>query len=229
MITTEEIVQILHKMSKPERVAGMKRFGIKADGALGIPLPEIRAIARLYKKESSRHMLALELWEQPIHEAKLLAGMLAEPQKLTPHIMDQWTNSLYSWDLCDQVCSNLFQKTPYFLEKAFEYSYSKEEFVKRCGFVLMIEYVVHHKKAPDEICLGFLKRIEEEAWDSRNFVKKALNWGLRQIGKRNSTLWEASMKSANTILQQPSKSAQWIARNAIKELEEKKINGQIRE
>lgn len=205
----------------------MKRYGIQFDTALGISLPILRSQVKIYKKESNRHELALDLWNSGIHEARLLAGMIDDPKKVTPEQMDAWTNDLNSWDICDQVCSNLFQKTPFFLDKAFEYSYKNEEYVKRCGFVLMVQYVVHHKKSPDTKCLEFLKRVEEEAWDDRNFVKKALNWCLRQTGKRNARLWHASMNSIEKLLQQPYKSALWIASNAKRELEDKMQRGLI--
>lgn len=205
----------------------MRRFGIQFDTALGIPLPILRSQIKIYKKERNRHELAIDLWNSGIHEARLLAGMIDDPKRVTPEQMDAWTNDLNSWDICDQVCSNLFQKTPFFLNKAFEYSHKKEEFVKRCGFVLMVQYVVHHKKSPDAKCLEFLKRVEEEAWDDRNFVKKALNWCLRQTGKRNTFLWQASMESIEKLLLQPSKSAHWVASNAKRELEDKMRRGLI--
>jgi 3-methyladenine DNA glycosylase AlkD len=153
----------------------------------------------------------------------ILASMLADPKQFSAEEMDSWTHQFYSWDLCDQVCTNLFHKTPYYLEKAFAYSYHSEEFVKRCGFVLMVQYTVHHKKESDEMCLQFLKRIEEEAGDERNFVKKALNWCLRQIGKRNAFLHPHALAAAHRILLQGSRSARWIANDAIRELESEAI------
>ena len=142
--------------------------------------------------------------------------------------MDQWTRNFYSWDLCDQVCNNLFQKTDFFLEKAFDYSHAKDEFVKRTGFVLMVQYVVHHKKAPDAKCLEFLQRIEEEALDQRNFVKKATNWCLRQIGKRNKHLHPIAIECAERIARQESSSAKWIAADALRELRSEGVIRRLR-
>ncbi len=132
--------------------------------------------------------------------------------------MDSWTSVFYSWDLCDQVCGNLFDRTSFALEKALEYSRHETEFVKRAGFVLMAEYAVHDKKASNEKFIELLPVIEREAWDNRNFVKKAVNWALRQIGKRNAELRPAAIACAQRILQQNSKAAKWIATNALKEL-----------
>jgi 3-methyladenine DNA glycosylase AlkD len=153
--------------------------------------------------------------------------MLADPKLLTKKEMDAWTHDFYSWDLCDQTCSNLFQKTTFFLDKAFEYSHANEEFVKRTGFVLMTMYAVHHKKADDDLCLKFLERIEEEAWDERNFVRKALNWCLRQIGKRNLYLYPHAMRTCEVLLLQDTKSSRWIANDAKRELLDKFENHKI--
>jgi 3-methyladenine DNA glycosylase AlkD len=223
MQTAKQILAYLHSLENKANQAGMKRFAIGNDNTLGISLPVLREISKSLKKQSNRHALAKTLWKSNIHEAMILASMLADPKQFSAEEMDSWTLQFYSWDLCDQVCTNLFHKTPYYLEKAFAYSYHSEEFVKRCGFVLMVQYTVHHKKESDEMCLQFLKRIEEEAGDERNFVKKALNWCLRQIGKRNAFLHPHALAAAHRILTQGSRSARWIANDAIRELESEAI------
>jgi 3-methyladenine DNA glycosylase AlkD len=223
MQTAKHILAHLHSLENKANQAGMKRFAIGNDNTLGISLPVLREISKNLKKQSNRHALAKTLWKSNIHEAMILASMLADPKQFSAEEMDSWTLQFYSWDLCDQVCTNLFHKTPYYLEKAFAYSYHSEEFVKRCGFVLMVQYTVHHKKESDEMCLQFLKRIEEEAGDERNFVKKALNWCLRQIGKRNAFLHPHALAAAHRILLQGSRSARWIANDAIRELESEAI------
>ena len=223
MQTAKHILANLHSLENKANQAGMKRFAIGNDNTLGISLPVLREISKNLKKQSNRHALAKTLWKSNIHEAMILASMLADPKQFSAEEMDSWTLQFYSWDLCDQVCTNLFHKTPYYLEKAFAYSYHSEEFVKRCGFVLMVQYTVHHKKESDEMCLQFLKRIEEEAGDERNFVKKALNWCLRQIGKRNAFLHPHALAAAHRILLQGSRSARWIANDAIRELESEAI------
>jgi 3-methyladenine DNA glycosylase AlkD len=223
MQTAKHILAHLHSLENKANQAGMKRFAIGNDNTLGISLPVLREISKSLKKQNDRHALAKTLWKSNIHEAMILASMLADPKQFSAEEMDSWTLQFYSWDLCDQVCTNLFHKTPYYLEKAFAYSYHSEEFVKRCGFVLMVQYTVHHKKESDEMCLQFLKRIEEEAGDERNFVKKALNWCLRQIGKRNAFLHPHALAAAHRIFTQGSRSARWIANDAIRELESEAI------
>lgn len=227
MFTTKKILAQLKSLENKVNQEGMKRFAIGNDNTLGISMPILREIAKEYKKLPERHQVAMELWKSNIHEAMILASMLADPKLLTKKEMDAWTHDFYSWDLCDQTCGNLFQKTTFFLDKAFEYSHANEEFVKRTGFVLMTMYSVHHKKADDDMCLKFLERIEEEAWDERNFVRKALNWCLRQIGKRNLYLYPHAMRTCEVLLLQDSKSSRWIANDAKRELLDKFENHKI--
>lgn len=228
MKTSKQIITHLKSLENKENQEGMKRFAIGNDNTLGISMPILRELAKENKKEPNKHSMAMELWQSNIHEAMILASMLADPKQFTPRDMDAWTSQFYSWDLCDQVCGNLFQKTSFFMEKAFEYSYAKEEFVKRTGFVLMVQYVVHHKKADDDVCFNFLTRIEEEAWDDRNFVRKALNWLLRQIGKRNLYLYPHAIRTCEILLQQDTKSSRWIAKDALRELIDKHEKGLIK-
>jgi 3-methyladenine DNA glycosylase AlkD len=211
----EEITDLLRQISNPVYLAGMKRFGIDDKTAFGIPTPELRKLAKVIKKD---HSLALALWDTNIHEARILATMIDDPKLVTREQVDKWVSDFNSWDICDQACGNLFDRTPYAIEKALQYITAKEEFVKRAGFVLMAEYAVHDKKAPDESFLTLLPIIEREAWDERNFVKKAVNWALRQIGKRNDTLKIAAIETANKILLQNTKAAKWIATDALREL-----------
>jgi 3-methyladenine DNA glycosylase AlkD len=215
MASVDQIVDILKEKSRPDNLPGMKRFGIDTSKALGIPIPELRKLAKVIKKD---HALALALWETSFHEARILASMIDDPALVTREQFDSWVQDFYSWDLCDQVCGNLFDRTPFAIEKAIAYSEREEEFVKRAGFVLMAEYAVHHKKAEDEIFLIFLQIIEREACDGRNFVKKAVNWALRQIGKRNAILRTYAIESANRILSKECKAAKWIASDALNEL-----------
>ena len=149
--------------------------------------------------------------------------MIDDPLFVTQKQINEWVKDFNSWDICDQVCGNLFDRTPFAIETAIVFSSHDEEFVKRAGFVLMAEYAVHNKTTDNEIFINFLQLIEREAWDDRNFVKKAVNWALRQIGKRNQILTIAAIETANRILLQDSKSAKWIASNALNELS-KKVN-----
>jgi 3-methyladenine DNA glycosylase AlkD len=217
-MTVEETIDLLRQIANPVYLAGMKRFGIDDKTALGIPTPELRKLAKMIKKD---HSLALALWDTNIHEARILATMIDDPKLVTPEQIDKWVSDFNSWDICDQACGNLFDRTPYAMQKALQYSTAEEEFVKRAGFVLMAEYAVHEKKATDENFLVLLPIIEREAWDERNFVKKAVNWALRQIGKRNEVLKDAAIETAEKILLQNTKSAKWIATDAIRELRSK--------
>lgn len=214
-MTAEEVIVLMKEKAVPANLAGMARFGINTSKAIGISIPELRKIAKAVKKD---HELALNLWKTNIHEARIIASLIDDPVKVTPVQMDNWTNDFDSWDLCDQVCGNLFDRTPYAMEKALEYSKHEKEFVKRAGFVLMAGYAVHARSASNEIFIELLPVIEREAWDNRNFVKKAVNWALRQIGKRNAELRTAAIDCANRILQQNTKPARWIATNALNEL-----------
>ncbi|QKJ28966.1 DNA alkylation repair protein [Mucilaginibacter mali] len=214
-MTLTAALEHLKEHASPQYLAGMSRFGIDNSKALGVKLPVIRKLAKVIKKDQQ---LSLELWATDIHEARLLATMIGDPAQVSPQQMDTWAGDFSTWDVCDQACGNLFIRTPFVLDKIREYCTSDQEFVKRCGFVLMAEYAVHLKKATDDVFLSFLPIIEREAWDNRNFVKKAINWALRQIGKRNTLLKHTAIDTADRILEQDIKAARWIAKDALREL-----------
>src|ERR1700761_42765 len=214
-MNVDEVIALLKEQAEEKYLAGMMRFGIANEKALGIAVPKLRTLAKTIKKD---HQLALQLWDTEIHEARILASLVADPQLVTPQMMDSWVNDFASWDVCDKACGNMFDRTPFVIEKANEYSLSEREFVKRAGFVLMAEYAMHNKKAPDEEFINFMPIIEREARDDRNFVKKAVNWSLRQIGKRNALLKDIAIQTAERIALQESKSAKWIAADALREL-----------
>jgi len=216
----DEIIQELKSIAKPANLAGMKRFGIDATHALGVSIPALRALAKHCGKN---HALAVALWKTGIHEARILASMVDEPAKVTAAQIDSWVKDFNSWDICDQVCGNLFDRTKLAVAKAKQFSKSKHEYIKRAGFTLMAEYAVHDKAADDKIFISFLPIIEREAWDERNFVKKAVNWALRGIGKRNKTLNTAAIRTAKNILLQDSKAAKWIAGDALRELQSEAV------
>jgi 3-methyladenine DNA glycosylase AlkD len=211
-----EVVDLLKEKASPANAEGMKRFGINTSTALGVSIPELRKLAKLIKKDQQ---LSLKLWETGIHEARILASMIGDPKLVTEEQMDSWTADFSSWDVCDQTCGNLFDKTPFVSKKIEEYTVSQQEFVKRAGFVLIAYLAVHDKKAPDKIFTPYFSIIESEAWDNRNFVKKAVNWALRQIGKRNAALNSAAIETAIRIIEQNTPAARWIGRNALAELE----------
>lgn len=211
----EQVINELKSLANPDNVAGMVRFGIKQDNLLGISMKTLEPVAKRIKKD---HALALQLWESGIHEARLLACMIDDPKQVTEVQMEAWVADFDSWDVCDQACSKVFHKTPYAYSKVVEWTAREAEFVKRAGFSLMAMLAVHDKKASDQPFIDFLPIIEREAGDSRNFVKKAVNWALRQIGKRNLALNALAIQTSEAIRDQDSKAAKWIAADALREL-----------
>ncbi len=211
----QSVLDELKALANPENVAGMARFGIETTKALGISMKTLEPIAKRIKKD---HALALQLWQSGIHEARLLACMIDDPKQVTEAQMEAWVSDFDSWDICDQACSKVFDKTPYTYSKAVEWTVRDAEFVKRAGFVLMAMLAVHDKKAADQRFIDFLPIIEREAGDCRNFVKKAVNWALRQIGKRNLSLNALAIQTGEAIRDQDSKAAKWIAADALREL-----------
>ena len=214
-MTYEETIEYIKSHGSPENVVGMARFGINANNTYGVSMPTLRGMAKQLRKN---HTLAEQLWASGIHEARILAGLIDDPAQVTEEQMERWVLDFDSWDVCDQVCSNLFGKTPYAFRKAVEWSARSEEFVKRAGFVLMTQLAVHNKKAPDEEFERFLPIIIRESSDDRNFVRKAVNWALRQIGKRNHHLNELAIRTAEEIRQKGDKASRWIASDALREL-----------
>jgi len=219
-----EILDRLKALSNPKAVEGMARFGINPENTYGVSIPNLRQIA---KELGTDHHLAQELWSSGIHEAKILASMIDDPEEVTEVQMERWVKDFDSWDICDQCCSNLFDKTDLAYQKAVEWSAREEEFVKRAGFVLMAALAVHDKKAEDEAFLQFLPLIKRESTDARNFVKKAVNWALRQIGKRNIVLNTKAIETAKEIRKLETRSAQWIAADALRELTSEKIQRRL--
>jgi 3-methyladenine DNA glycosylase AlkD len=214
-VDSDKILSRLKSMSNRENVAGMARFGINPKNTYGVSIPDLRRIA---KELGRNHVLALQLWGSGIHEARILASMIDDPQKVTSTQMERWVGDFDSWDVCDQCCSNLFDKTAFATAKAVEWSSRKKEFVKRAAFALMAALAAHDKTADDAQFKEFLKIISLESNDERNFVKKAANWALRQIGKRSSNLNRAAIATANRIQEHSSKAAHWIASDALREL-----------
>ncbi|MFQ5908747.1 MAG: DNA alkylation repair protein [Thermoplasmata archaeon] len=220
----KEVLQRLNDLADPEGRAGMARFGIATDRALGIRIPKLR---RLAKEVGRDHDLALELWETRIHEARILASMVDDPAHVTEGQMEAWVGDFDSWDVCDQVCGNLFDKTPYAYRKAVSWSGRNKEFVKRAGFALMAWIAAHDKKAEDAAFLPFLPLIVRASVDDRNFVKKAVNWALRQIGKRNRNLNRRAIVAAERVRGLDARAARWIAGDALRELRSAAVQARL--
>jgi 3-methyladenine DNA glycosylase AlkD len=194
----------------------MARFGITPALAYGVSAPAMQKLAREIGHDSK---LAVDLWNSRVHDARILAAYVMEPSRLTQREMDRWARQFDSWAVCDNACMHLFRKTPFAWEKVVDWSSRKEEYVKRAAFALIATLAVHDKKADDRVFLALLPVIEREATDERNFVKKAVNWALRQIGKRNAVLCKAAIKSAERLKKSESSSARWIGSDALRELQ----------
>jgi len=222
MQTTTEIIEHLKNLENEKNKAGMARFGINTGRAFGISMVEIKAIAKQIKKN---HQLALELWKTEYHEARILAVLIADPKELSSETIDDWVKDFNSWDLCDQATMKLFCKNRMAFEKIYEWVVRDEEFVKRAGFALMASVALHNKSKDNELFLKLLKLIEKYPDDERNFVKKSVNWALRQIGKRNMFLNKSAINTCENILTnfQNSKAAKWVANDALRELTNEKI------
>ncbi len=222
--TAQEVVAKLRSLGDPRAVEGAARFGIHVPSILGVSAPALRKLA---KEIGTDHRLAGRLWRTGIHDARGLAALIDDPSRVTPNQMERWAQDFNSWAVCDAACGCLFDKTPYAWDKAVEWSRRDAEYVKRAGFVLMACLAVHDKKAPDERFETFLPLIVEQAGDDRNFVKKAVNWALRQIGKRNLRLNERAIHTAHEVRALGTRSARWIAADALRELTGDKVQARL--
>jgi 3-methyladenine DNA glycosylase AlkD len=214
-VDTDEVLRRLNSIANPSNVEGMARFGISSANTLGISVTDLRKIA---KDIGKNHRMALELWATGIHEARILAAIVDEPNKVSRDQMDNWAKDFDSWDVCDQACTCLFDRTPHAFDKAAEWSHRQEEFVKRAGFAMMAGLAVHDKAASDERFAEFLEHVKRESHDDRKYVRKAVNWALRQIGKRNKRLNGLAIGCATEISGLDSRAARWIASDALREL-----------
>jgi len=219
-----EVLARLEALESPKDREGMARFGIKPDHALGIGMTKLRAIAREVGRD---HDLALELWSSGMHEARILATIVDDPKRVSREQMESWVVDFDSWDLCDQACMNLFWRAEDSVEMAFEWAERDEEFVKRAAFALMARFATKGARATDGLLESFLPTIERASDDERNFVRKAVNWALRGIGKRNLHLNELAIECAERIRARNTKSSRWIASDALRELKSDKIRARL--
>jgi 3-methyladenine DNA glycosylase AlkD len=225
MPLTEEILTKLKAKATPDQLPGMARYGMKTENRLGVQIPEIRRIA---KETGKNHELALELWRTGIAEARILAGMVDEPEKLTERQMDDWVKDVDSWDIGDQTSMNLFEKSPLAWKKITEWSQRPGEFVKRTAYGLLACLAWHDKKAPDQQFKQLFPVIASGAQDERKSIQKAVSWALRNIGKRNQTLNQAAITLAHEIRQTNTKPARWTASDVIRELESQQIQNRLK-
>lgn len=220
----DEVISRLRDLSDPDAVTGMARYGINPEHILGITIPKLRGLAKDLGKD---HMLAADLWDSGIHEARILAGMVDDPALVGEAQLESWVGAFDSWDICDQSIMNLIEKTSFAWAKAAEWSRAEPEFVRRAGFVIMARLAVSDKSAPDASFITFFPMIKRGAADNRNFVKKAVNWALRQLGKRNSQLHKTALATAKEISGFDLPSARWIAKDALRELNSEAVLSRV--
>jgi len=225
MVSVEEVLKRLEAKARPDQLEGMARFGMATERRLGVSIPDMRKMSKELGKD---HKLAILLWEAGIPEARILAAMIDEPDKLSEAQMEDWVKGINSWDVCDQVCQNIFEKSPLAWKKITDWSKREEEFTKRTAYALLACLAWHDKDAKDAQFIKLLPVVKRGATDERNFVKKAVNWALRNIGKRNPNLNKAAMKTAKEILRIDSNAARWIASDAIRELSSEPVQRRLR-
>jgi 3-methyladenine DNA glycosylase AlkD len=220
MSKINSILSELEALGNKEYKEGMNRFAIENSTAYGVKLPVLRNFAKSLGKDPH---LSEELWETGIHEAQLLAVFVNKPAFVTEELMEKWVKDFNSWDICDQAIGGLFCKTPFGFTKAVEWSKREKEFEKRAGYSMMAMLAVHNKKADDQSFLDLFPFIAAGADDERNFVKKAVNWAIRQIGKRNAFLHNECILLSEALLDTENKAAVWIAKDALRELRSEKV------
>jgi 3-methyladenine DNA glycosylase AlkD len=223
-MTADNILKTLRSLGSKKAREGMERFGITSNNALGISTPVLKSLAR---KIGKSHELAAELWASGIFEARAIAALIDEPEKVTRGQMERWAKVFDSWAICDGCCCYLFRRAPFAWAKAAQWSKHRAEFVKRAGFSLMAYLAVHDKQADDKDFRKLLPIIEREARDERLYVRKAVNWALRQIGKRNPRLNRLAIQTAKRIRAQGASSSRWIAADALRELQSKAVQARL--
>ncbi|HYV94491.1 MAG TPA: DNA alkylation repair protein [Chitinophagales bacterium] len=225
MDSAEKILKELKKASSAGVKSIQEHFGVLNVNSYGLTTPQMRKIA---KQIGMNHELALQLWKTGVHEARHIAIFIADPKQVTERLMEQWLKDFNSWDIVDNCCGTLFEKTPLAFDKAIEWTKRKKEFEKRAGFVMMAELAVHDKKSEDKKYEQFFPYLIAESHDERNFVKKAINWALRQIGKRNERLCKKAIVVAKQIQKKGDAASRWIASDALRELERYQKEGKIK-
>lgn len=218
------VLKRLKSLSNPKWAGKARYFGVHSKNIYGIPNQMLRKLSKEIGKD---HLLAAELWSSGIHEARTIATLIDSPQFVTEEQMEGWVKDFDSWAICDSCCGNLFDKTPFAYKKALEWTTRKREYEKRAGFALIAYLAVHDKKSEDRKFLRFFAAIKREAKDDRNFVKKAINWTLREIGKRNKALNKAAIETAREIKSMKESSARWIASDALRELQSDAIQKRL--
>ncbi|MBN2031516.1 DNA alkylation repair protein [bacterium] len=225
MTSTKDIIQKLKLKARPDQLEGMARYGMTVENRLGVSVPDMRKMA---KEIGKKHQLALQLWRTGISEARMVAAMIDIPEEVTEEQMEEWVRDFNSWDVCDQVCMNCFDKTPLAWKKILDWAERDEEYVKRAAFALIACLAWHDKTAPDEKFIELIPVIKKATTDPRNYVKKAVSWALRHIGKRNKNLNKLAIKAAKEIQQIDSKTAKWIGSDVIRDITRESIQNRLK-
>jgi 3-methyladenine DNA glycosylase AlkD len=210
-LSCEQVIQRLKSMASPAGAEGMARYGIRSEKVLGLSMGELREMAKA-----------------GFHESRLLAALVDDPSDVTEEQIESWAMDFDNWAVCDGVCNHLFRRTPFAHRKCIEWSSRDEEYVKRASFALMAALAVHDKKTGDEVFRSYLQIIERESSDGRAYVKKGINWALRQIGKRNMSLNEEAIQVAERIGGTDSSAARWVASDALRELSGGSVQERLR-
>jgi 3-methyladenine DNA glycosylase AlkD len=214
-VEVASVLTWLKRRSSTHNREGMARYGLYSKNTLGVSVADIRVLAKRLRRN---HALALALWDTGVYEARMLTTFVDEPSRVTPAQMDRWCRDFDSWGICDALCFHLFDKTPHAWKKIAKWSDARAEFVKRASFALLASVALHDKMAPDKPFLDSLSLIERAGTDDRNFVKKAVSWALRGIGKRNPALHAAAVKLARRLAISPHPAARWTGKDALRDL-----------
>ncbi|MFA5859796.1 MAG: DNA alkylation repair protein [Elusimicrobiota bacterium] len=220
VFTLEQVMKLLKSNAQPDQIAAMARFGLTGENRLGVSMPNLR---KLGKSVGKNHGLALKLWDTGIPDAMILAALIENPAEVTESQADRWVNCFAAWDVCDQVCSTVFDKVSFAEKKVYEWSRREEEFVKRAAYSLIAYIACHDKKSTDEKFIQYFGIIKSGSEDNRNYVKKAVSWALRQIGKRNLRLNKLAIDCAKEIQKTECKGPRWVASDVLRELTNEKI------
>ena len=223
-MTAAKVLSRLAALADPARLVGMAQYGIATEHAYGVTVAELRTLARELRPD---HELAAALWETGVHEARILAGLVDDPALVDEDQFERWVHDVDSWDLCDQVCANLFRRTPGAYAKAVEWTGRDELFVKRAGFALMAGLVVSDKRADDARFAAFLEPLAAGADDDRDLVRKGASWALRSIGKRSAALNDLAIATALELSRRKGHGARWVGTDALRELRSPAVQARL--
>jgi 3-methyladenine DNA glycosylase AlkD len=211
----KQVLAQMRAQADPTRLAEMTRVRLATHQSFGLSVPQLRTLAR---QIGTNQPLAEELWQTGIPDARILAAMIGDPKTITRSTMDRWAADFDSWGVCDACCYDLFDRTPHAWQKIAKWARSSHEFTRRAAFATLAAIAIHDKTAPDQLFLDALPLVEKYSFDDRNFVRKGVNWALRNIGKRNPKLCKAAIACAERIRTQNTRAARWIAADALREL-----------